>query len=36
MTCTLCRFQFCWLCMQRYESGHYSATGTPCYGKQFT
>eukprot|EP01112_Ceratiomyxa_fruticulosa_P014558 TRINITY_DN4182_c0_g1_i1.p1 TRINITY_DN4182_c0_g1~~TRINITY_DN4182_c0_g1_i1.p1 ORF type:complete len:396 (-),score=62.56 TRINITY_DN4182_c0_g1_i1:92-1279(-) len=33
MTCTQCKGQFCWLCMQSYSSSHYTAPG-PCNGKQ--
>lgn len=37
MHCTRCGFDFCWLCLQKYKSGHFSrGSGTPCAGKQFT
>ncbi|KAH3764211.1 E3 ubiquitin-protein ligase RNF19A [Pelomyxa schiedti] len=34
MTCKHCTYEFCWLCMGKTDSNHYS-TG-PCAGKQFT
>jgi hypothetical protein len=33
MTCK-CGFQFCWLCLAKYESSHFSSGA--CAGKQFT
>ena len=33
MTCKSCSFAFCWICLEKYESAHYT-TG-PCAGKQF-
>lgn len=35
MTCVSCRYEFCWLCMKVYKSGHFTQQG-PCNGKQFT
>ena len=34
MTCTECKYQWCWLCEGEYKSGHYGENG-PCYGLQF-
>jgi ariadne-1 len=37
ITCTACRHQYCWLCGETYQSGHYALnTQHPCYGKQFS
>jgi len=36
MTCKNCKHQFCWLCMSKYVSGHYSSPSFPdCNGKQY-
>ena len=35
MTCTYCKYQFCWLCMNEYKSGHYDLTGN-CFGLQYS
>jgi hypothetical protein len=34
MTCTECKYQWCWLCEGKYEYGHYGDSG-PCKGLQF-
>ena len=34
MTCTYCKYEFCWLCMQKYDSNHYKSSFT-CYGLQY-
>ena len=34
MTCTECKYQWCWLCEGKYEYGHYGDDG-PCKGLQF-
>ena len=34
MTCTECKYQWCWLCEGEYEYGHYGDDG-PCKGLQF-
>ena len=34
MTCTECKYQWCWLCEGQYEYGHYGDDG-PCKGLQF-
>ena len=34
MTCTNCKFQWCWLCEGKYEYGHYSQG--KCRGLQFS
>ena len=33
MTCTECKFQWCWLCQKKYSSGHYNIGS--CKGLQF-
>ena len=35
MTCSYCKYQFCWLCMQEYKSGHYDLVGN-CFGLQYS
>ena len=35
MTCTYCKYEFCWLCMNEYKSGHYDLTGN-CFGLQYS
>ena len=34
MTCTSCKYQWCWLCLGEYKYGHY--TQGACNGHQFT
>ena len=35
--CSSCKYEFCWLCLGEYKSGHYHQNKThPCYGKQFS
>ena len=34
MTCTNCKFQWCWLCEGKYEYGHYNQG--KCRGLQFS
>ena len=34
MTCTNCKYQWCWLCMQEYKYGHYELGGS-CFGLQY-
>ena len=34
MTCTSCKYQWCWLCLGAYSYGHY--TSGACSGHQFT
>ena len=34
MTCTSCKYQWCWLCLGQYSYGHYSSGA--CSGHQFT
>ena len=34
MTCTECKYQWCWLCEGKYTYGHYGDNG-PCKGLQF-
>ena len=34
MTCTSCKYQWCWLCEGEYQYGHY--TSGRCNGQQFT
>ena len=33
MTCSNCKYEFCWFCMQKYEIGHYDLNGK-CIGLQ--
>jgi len=33
MTCTSCRHEFCWICLQTYNSSHYTAG--QCNGKRY-
>ena len=33
MTCTSCKYQWCWLCLEEYKYGHYESG--KCEGKQF-
>ena len=33
ITCIYCKYQFCWLCMQKYDSYHYRLSSN-CYGLQ--
>lgn len=35
MTCGVCRGQFCWLCRQPYQTGHYDNVGG-CFGLQYS
>jgi hypothetical protein len=36
MTCTLCKFEFCWLCMRKYEYYHYYVFNVKgCPGMRF-
>jgi len=35
MTCFVCKFEFCWLCMKHCLPDHFNIPGTECYGKQF-
>jgi ariadne-1 len=35
MTCIICKYEFCWLCMEESLPNHYNTPDTPCYGKQF-
>ena len=34
MTCKNCEYQFCWLCLKEYESGHFDLGGK-CFGLQY-
>jgi len=34
MTCTSCKYEFCWLCSEKYNSGHFSSKFNKC--QQFT
>ena len=37
MTCSHCKFQFCWICLSPYTSNHYDYTNLAgCPGMQFT
>ena len=33
ITCTYCKYEFCWLCMQEYNSNHYKLSSN-CFGLQ--
>ena len=33
ITCKKCKYEWCWLCLKKYESNHYSSG--PCKGRQF-
>ena len=33
MTCSFCKYEFCWICFQEYKSGHYDLGGN-CFGLQ--
>ena len=35
MTCIICKYEFCWLCMEESKPDHYNNPGTLCHGKQF-
>lgn len=35
MTCIICKYEFCWLCMRECLPDHFNIRGTSCYGKQF-
>ena len=35
MTCIYCKYQFCWLCMQKYDSEHFGPTSN-CFGLQYS
>ena len=35
ITCTYCKYEFCWLCMNEYKSGHYDLNGS-CFGLQYS
>lgn len=30
-----CNYQFCWICMKKYQNGHYNNPLTPCFGLQY-
>ena len=36
MTCTKCKYQFCWICGGKYSSSHFSNPISGCYNKQFS
>jgi hypothetical protein len=40
MTCSICRTEFCWLCLVILASsevaGHYNCKDSKCYRKRFT
>lgn len=35
MTCFLCKYEFCWICMKECLPDHFNVIGSECYGKQF-
>jgi hypothetical protein len=35
MTCKACSFEWCWVCGNKYQRGHYERGG-PCFGLQFS
>ncbi len=35
MTCKICQYNWCWLCLNECLPEHYFQEGSPCYGKQF-
>ena len=35
ITCFNCKYQWCWLCNQKYEDGHYKMGGS-CFGLQYS
>ena len=35
MTCFVCKYEFCWLCMGEYNPEHYNIVGTPCHNQMF-
>lgn len=37
MKCNACKYEFCWLCTEKYTPDHYNYTrATPCSGRMFT
>lgn len=35
MTCKICQFDWCWLCLKACPPEHYFLEGSTCFGKQF-
>lgn len=35
ITCSVCKFQWCWICNGKFSEHHYNVPGTSCYQKQF-
>ncbi len=35
MTCFVCKYEFCWLCMKECLPDHFNLIGTECFGQQF-
>ena len=35
MTCTNCKYEWCWICKNEYKPGHYEL-GSRCYGLQYS
>jgi len=37
MKCINCKYEYCWLCFEKYKSGHFTLDEKgKCYGKQYT
>lgn len=36
MTCSHCKFEWCWVCNGKYAGNHYNIPGTKCYGRHFS
>ena len=36
MTCSKCKYQFCWICGGKYYSNHFNNPLSPCFKKQFS
>ena len=36
MTCSKCKYQFCWICRGQYSSNHFDNPFSPCFHMQYS